>query len=75
MSGDKKPIGLEEGWGTVRACVCCASQFRLSAVSPPPDPPPLARAQMQTGIEKLIRILEGEQEEQFNAEQYMNLYT
>ena len=73
MSGDKKPIGLEEGWGTVRAC--CASQFRLSAVSPPPDPPPLARAQMQTGIEKLIRILEGEQEEQFNAEQYMNLYT
>ncbi len=30
---------------------------------------------MQSGINKLIKILEGEQEDQFNAEQYMNLYT
>eukprot|EP00798_Chlamydomonas_sp_ICE-L_P016007 gene16007-22145_t len=30
---------------------------------------------MQNGINKLIRLLEGEQEEQFNAEQYMSLYT
>ncbi|MEW5319419.1 MAG: hypothetical protein WDW38_010572 [Sanguina aurantia] len=30
---------------------------------------------MQIGIEKLIKILEGEAEEQFNAEQYMSLYT
>jgi len=31
---------------------------------------------MQNGINKLIRLLEGEPgEEQFNAEQYMNLYT
>lgn len=30
----------------------------------------------QAGIDKLIRILEGEQgETQFNAEQYMRLYT
>lgn len=29
----------------------------------------------QIGIEKLIKILEGEAEEQFNAEQYMSLYT
>ncbi|GFH22359.1 CULLIN_2 domain-containing protein, partial [Haematococcus lacustris] len=30
---------------------------------------------MQLGINKLIRILEGEPEESFNAEEYMNLYT
>lgn len=30
---------------------------------------------MQSGINKLIKILEGEPEDQFNAEQYMNLYT
>lgn len=30
---------------------------------------------MKKGITKLIRLLEGEQEDQFNAEQYMNLYT
>lgn len=30
---------------------------------------------MQSGIDKLVKILEGEQEDQFNAEQYMNLYT
>ncbi|KIY98613.1 Cullin-1 [Monoraphidium neglectum] len=30
---------------------------------------------MQAGINKLIRILEGENESQFNAEQYMKLYT
>ncbi|KAI8467553.1 MAG: Cullin [Monoraphidium minutum] len=30
---------------------------------------------MQAGIDKLIRILEGENESQFNAEQYMKLYT
>jgi hypothetical protein len=29
----------------------------------------------QQGINKLIRLLEGEQESQFNAEQYMMLYT
>lgn len=29
----------------------------------------------QTGIQKLIRILEGEQETNINAEQYMMLYT
>ncbi len=29
----------------------------------------------QKGIQKLIKILEGEQEDQFNAEQYMSLYT
>lgn len=30
---------------------------------------------MQNGINKLIRLLEGEPEDQFNSEQYMNLYT
>jgi cullin 1 len=30
---------------------------------------------LQTGITKLIRLLEGEPEDQFNAEQYINLYT
>ena len=34
--------------------------------------PPMAP---QQGINKLIRLLEGDPEEQFNAEQYMNLYT
>lgn len=34
--------------------------------------PPLGA---QKGIKKLKRLLEGEQEEQFNAEQYMHLYT
>ena len=29
----------------------------------------------QKGIKKLKRLLEGEAEEQFNAEQYMHLYT
>lgn len=29
----------------------------------------------QNGIEKLIRLLEGQPEDQFSAEQYMNLYT
>uniref|UniRef100_A0A383WLY6 Cullin family profile domain-containing protein n=1 Tax=Tetradesmus obliquus TaxID=3088 RepID=A0A383WLY6_TETOB len=32
-------------------------------------------ASMQRGIDKLIRLLEGETESQFNAEQYMMLYT
>jgi hypothetical protein len=30
---------------------------------------------LQTGINKLIRLLEGEEEEQFTAEQYMTSYT
>jgi cullin 1 len=30
---------------------------------------------LQRGIDKLIRLLEGETESQFNAEQYMMLYT
>ncbi|GAX75998.1 hypothetical protein CEUSTIGMA_g3441.t1 [Chlamydomonas eustigma] len=30
---------------------------------------------MQNGINKLIRVLEGQSAEQFNAEQYMSLYT
>lgn len=31
---------------------------------------------MQGGIDKLVKILEGDpNEEQFNAEQYMTLYT
>jgi hypothetical protein len=29
----------------------------------------------QVGINKLIRILEGKDEEQFKAEEYMQLYT
>ncbi len=37
--------------------------------------PRLSLASLQNGINKLIRLLEGEQEEQFNAEQYMHLYT
>lgn len=45
----------------------------------PPRPdraPPRAPHNTQAGIDKLIRILEGEQgESQFNAEQYMRLYT
>eukprot|EP00879_Flechtneria_rotunda_P002533 GHRR01002731.1.p1 GENE.GHRR01002731.1~~GHRR01002731.1.p1 ORF type:complete len:747 (+),score=283.31 GHRR01002731.1:715-2955(+) len=32
-------------------------------------------ASMQQGINKLVRLLEGETESQFNAEQYMMLYT
>lgn len=30
---------------------------------------------MQAGIDKLVKILEKETEEQFNAEEYMSLYT
>jgi cullin 1 len=30
---------------------------------------------LQQGIQKLIRLLEGQPESQFNAEQYMMLYT
>lgn len=40
-----------------------------------PPKPRTRRRRPQTGITKLIRILEGENESQFNAEQYMRLYT
>jgi hypothetical protein len=37
--------------------------------------PALAPPSLQNGIQKLIRLLEGQPESQFNAEQYMMLYT
>lgn len=40
----------------------------LSTIHPP-------HLSLQQGIQKLIRLLEGQQESQFNAEQYMMLYT
>jgi hypothetical protein len=40
-----------------------------------PVPTSAPAASLQTGIQKLIRLLEGEQEDQFTAEQYMLLYT
>ena len=44
-------------------CICIS---RLTSVTSWPK---------QKGIQKLIRLLEGEPEDQFNAEQYMHLYT
>jgi hypothetical protein len=40
-----------------------------------PPPTCVVACHVHAGIDKLVKILEGQQEEQFNAEQYMNLYT
>ena len=47
----------------------------LSPHPTPPPKPPSPNPVSQNGITKLKRILEGEPEEQFNVEEYMNLYT
>lgn len=44
-------------------CCCCAAFICHTHPS------------LQQGIQKLIRLLEGQPESQFNAEQYMMLYT
>lgn len=52
------------------------SFLSLSLLPPTPPPHHHMMTASQTGIDKLIRILEGEENEpQFNAEQYMRLYT
>ena len=76
MEGRRPPVELEEGWDNMRVSLgsgvlpsseFCASSSATSCV--------LARC-AQTGIEKLKRLLEGDRDEpQFNAEQYMSLYT
>lgn len=74
---DKKPIELEEGWSSmqVRPPEAAGALACMREVLPS-----LTRARSrcgspQHGIVKLIRLLEGEKESQFNAEQYMMLYT
>ncbi len=51
----------------------CAPLMHVGLAHPAQPLAPIKRA--QKGIQKLIRVLEGEPEEQFNAEQYMSLYT
>jgi hypothetical protein len=71
---DKKPIELEEGWASmqVRAGSCAGRAIPpCCALLLTPRRPTV----LQRGIDKLIRLLEGETESQFNAEQYMMLYT
>lgn len=73
----RKVIQLEEGWRDMEVSMgdktpVCAPHL-LPAPAHLPRPP--ADARPQEGIAKLKRILEGEEEEQFNSEQYMNLYT
>jgi hypothetical protein len=41
-------------------------------LSPPPN---ATKTKQQEGIDKLVRLLEDDNEAQFNAEQYMQLYT
>ena len=86
---DRKPIELEEGWAsmqvrelgrrrglrrlnrasTVRRAMQGAATLRaLVCFSRAPAP-------QQDGIGKLIRLLEGDEEQQFSAQQYMMLYT
>jgi hypothetical protein len=51
--------------------------FSLVSTTPSPNlllpPPPTKKT--QEGIDKLVRLLENDNEAQFNAEQYMQLYT
>lgn len=68
---DKKPIELEEGWASMQVHstpACMHGMRELVAYHS-------GSVALQQGINKLIRLLEGEQESQFNAEQYMMLYT
>jgi len=69
MAQEKRPIGLEEGWSTMQV------QCDLSRWYPRRSDARSAPSRAQDGVTKLVRILEGEKEEQFNAEQYMGLYT
>lgn len=76
---DRKTVDLEDGWSHMQVgvyCdlhmhigVCCFAlqrrHFGLCKTSFTP----------QTGITKLKKLLEGENESSFNAEQYMMLYT
>lgn len=58
--------------GLIQACSCAHAR----AERPPCSTFPLAICPtLQQGIQKLIRLLEGQPESQFNAEQYMMLYT
>lgn len=61
---------LEEGWSQmqVRCMARPMSSCRRAGASD-------RLVALQNGINKLIRLLEGEPEAQFNAEQYMMLYT
>lgn len=84
----RRVIQLEEGWRDmdVRAAQYLAWRRPIarqrrqrprfdpaSGVDPATTLP--RTLHVQAGINKLKRILEGEEEEQFNAEQYMMLYT
>ena len=68
---DRKPIELAEGWSFMQVMLQSAflNGVNLQHIEP------CRLSLLQNGINKLIRLLEGEPEEQFNAEQYMNLYT
>lgn len=68
---NKKTVELEEGWNHMAVseapCVLASIFAKLSLTTKSND--------VQTGITKLKRLLEGEDETSFNAEQYMMLYT
>jgi hypothetical protein len=82
MATDKRPIELEEGWTSMQV-PGRALGFRIMQqphaawpVHAPADGSCAACiCHLQQGIKKLIRLLENEPEAQFNAEQYMMLYT
>ena len=65
---------LEEGWAHMQVSVPLRAPGRPSWPCPR-LPASHAHLLLQAGIEKLIRILEGEQESSINAQQYMMLYT
>jgi hypothetical protein len=47
----------------------------LSPLLLPSSPNATIKTTQQEGIDKLVRLLENDNEAQFNAEQYMQLYT
>lgn len=65
--GARGGVELHEGPCAQPRCAAAPGGIGLIGTDSPLD--------SQAGIGKLIRLLEGEPEEQFNAEQYMNLYT
>ena len=73
---ERKTVDLEDGWSHMQVGICCdlqhlQSQSSLKAVLGPA----ITSLALQSGITKLKKLLEGEQESSFNAEQYMMLYT
>lgn len=79
-------MGLHAGWfwpscWSLRAFMNCSkalagpSRPQQALADPCRMSPPCPPRPLQQGIQKLIRLLEGQPEAQFNAEQYMMLYT